>query len=449
MSLSRAAPDGASDGRRRAARRVAVAGPSRSAGWRRAAARRAAADRARADASSGSTTSSPAPRSRSPMARCIVAAGRERSATLAGALDLDSTVPPIRGHVHLPIKARCPRSWRRTGRSVTSTSRSAAMRVSSDPATPRQSRPRSPVSPLTATGSRRSRRCASRGSRPDRTVASRRQVDGHPRAAPLVAFDGTRSMRCVRRARPALADCAVAPAVADVARGGRPARASSGAVAQLGLHPAPAGAAAGATPPAPNALRRRLRLHGRDRRLSPPLEPIRAAAGAARLTGERLDVTVRAGAIGAAGSTGGTLGWILTVDPPAPRSRRDVAMRPADVLTLDRAATDRVRCRRSRDRRQGRRRRERVHAELRLPIATCTAASAVNVRATAALTARDAAAGSRPASASVTGGSTCGSTGRRSRCRPTALTNLPALTTPVTLALTVASDPAWRRAPGE
>ena len=187
-------------------------------------------------------------------------------------------------------------------------------------------------------------------------------------AAPLVAFDGTLDA-LVFAELIRLWPTALAPAVrtwlAAAVRTGELRRCR----VQLGLHPAPADAAAGATPPAPNAFDVACDFTNVTADYLPPLEPIRAAAGAARLTGERLDVTVRAGAIGACRVDGGTLGMDLTVDPPRAEIAADVSGATSDVLTLVArppiafvpplgiAAKD-----------VGGE--SRVHAELRLPIAT-------------------------------------------------------------------------------
>ena len=362
------------------------------------------------------------------------------AATLAGVLDLDSTVPPIRGHVHLPIQGEVSALLAADGAlgdvDFTLAGDAGELRPGDAAAKPFA------LAGLTTTGSwlaavetlRFTRLTAGIG--PSHLDAKATVILG---AAPLVAFDGTLDA-LVFAELIRLWPTALAPAVrtwlAAAVRTGELRRCR----VQLGLHPAPADAAAGATPPAPNAFDVACDFTNVTADYLPPLEPIRAAAGAARLTGERLDVTVRAGAIGACRVDGGTLGMDLTVDPPRAEIKADVSGATSDVLTLVArppiafvpplgiAAKD-----------VGGE--SRVHAELRLPIATGIAASAVNVRATAALTGATLPR-SRPASASVTerldvrvDGSTVEVQGT------TVLTNLPALTTPVTLALTVAPDP--------
>ena len=225
-------------------------------------------------------------------------------------------------------------------------------------------------------------------------------------AAPLVAFDGTLdALAFAELVR--LWPTALAPAVrtwlAAAVRAGELRRCR----VQLGLHSGPADAAAGATPPAPNAFDVACDFTDVTADYLPPLEPIRAAPArrASRASARR---HVRAGAIGACRVDGGTLGMDLTVDPPRAEIAADVSGATADVLALVErppiafmpplgiAAKD-----------VGGE--SRVHAELRLPIATALAASAVDVgrrrRSRRELPPLAAGVGLRD------GGSTCGSTG--------------------------------------
>lgn len=116
----------------------------------------------------------------------------------------------------------------------------------------------------------------------------------------------------------------------------------------------------------------------------PPLDPIRAASGSARLTAERLVVDVRSGAVGACRVDGGTFAMDLTVDPARAAIAADVSGTTADVLALVEkppiAFTPPLGIVRSTVGGTSR-----VHAELQLPIATTLAPSEIAVQATATL----------------------------------------------------------------
>ncbi len=117
-----------------------------------------------------------------------------------------------------------------------------------------------------------------------------------------------------------------------------------------------------------------------------PLDPIRAARGAARLTPERLQVDVTAGEVGACRVEGGALTMDLTVDPPRATITAEVTGATAAALALvDRPPLELATPLGLVPADAGGE--SRVRVELRLPIASDVAASAIAVQAKAALTA--------------------------------------------------------------
>lgn len=116
----------------------------------------------------------------------------------------------------------------------------------------------------------------------------------------------------------------------------------------------------------------------------PPLDGIRDAAGSARLTAERLTVDVRGGRVGGCRVDGGTFVMDLAAEPPRAMITAGVSGPTAEVLAIVEkppiAFTPPLGIARATVGGESR-----VHAELRLPIATTVGPSDVAVRATAEL----------------------------------------------------------------
>ncbi len=162
---------------------------------------------------------------------------------------------------------------------------------------------------------------------------------------------------------------------------------------QLGLHGAADersdGAALPAASPPPSPARNTYdvtcNFDGVTAHYLPPMAPIRAASGSARLTADRLTVDVAGGTVGACRVDGGTLSMDLTVDPPRAAIAADVAGATADVLALVDAPPLRLVTPLGITPKDlgGQ---SRVHAELTLPIKRRLAAREVGLQAKATLT---------------------------------------------------------------
>ncbi len=377
-------------------------------------------------------------------------------ASVAALLDVESAVPPVRGRVHLPIRAElvvvgAPEGGVREAR-IRVTGAGGSLTPATEPDGPLA------LVRMEATGTYR----------PDdetleltrlAAVVGASQIDARARvllrAAPTLALDGTVDVLALATLT-ALWPPELAPAVRRWLAANLRAGSLRHCRIRLGA-PFVAGAdGSGDTPlperrpgadAAPGALDVACDFAGVEADYLAPLDAIRAATGSARLTAERLTVDVRSGEVGACHVDGGTLAMDLTVDPPQATIAADVSGATADVLALVEkppiAFTPPLGIVRTNVGGTSR-----VHADLRLPIASTVAPADVRLQATAALS--DA---SLPALAAGVGirdgrldvrvdGATIDVRGT------TGVTGVPMLPGPVTVALTVApgSSRAARRA---
>jgi hypothetical protein len=212
---------------------------------------------------------------------------------------------------------------------------------------------------------------------------------------------------------------------------------------QLGLHGEAAAWADGAAPPARprDTYDVACDFEGVTAHYLPPMAPIRAAAGSARLTAERLTVDVARGAVGACRVEGGNLTMDLTVDPPRAQIAADVAGAAADVLALvDAPPLQLVTPLGIIPKDLGGE--SRVHAELTLPIKRAVGSREVGVQANATLTG----ASLPPLAGGIglaNGALTVQTDGRSFTVQgTTGVTGLPEVAGPVRMALTVAPGTA-------
>jgi hypothetical protein len=360
--------------------------------------------------------------------------------TVRAVLDLARTRPPGRGTLHLPIRAEVSAllSDQRTLAAVDFTVAGGAgeLTVAEDAGPPFA------LTELAAAGHyhpdvetlRFTRLAAVVGG--SRVEAKTSVILG---ATPLLALDGTvdaLALTALTRLWPAELAASVRTWLVANVRTGMLRRCR----VQLGLHGAPAPAGPGAVsvaPAAPDAVDVACDFDGVTASYLNPLDPIRAAVGSARLTTERFAVTVTAGAVGACRVEAGTLAMNLALDPPLAAITADVSGAGADVLALvDRPPLRLVTPLGIAPKDLGGA--SRVHAELRLPIKRGVTDSEVAVQATAALTG----ASLPPLAGGIgieNGALTVRIQGRALEIKGTTnVTGLPGVTTPVTMALTVA-----------
>lgn len=311
--------------------------------------------------------------------------------TLAAVLDLESDVPPVRGRFHLPVRAELAAEILADG--DPGDVRFAVSGGDGTLAPVGDSAPPLPLVGLAANGRYRPQRETLALDRIAATVGPSR-VDARAEVrmgtAPTLALDGTVDVLTLEGlARLWPVDLA-APARSWVATSLKAGELRNCRV-RLGAPLPPADAPDDAAPAPPQAASGPMPVEvacdfgGVDADYLPPLDPIRAAAGAARLTAERLVVDVRSGTVGACRVDGGSFAMDLTVDPARATIAADVSGATADVLALVEkppiAFTPPLGITRTKVGGTSR-----VHADLRLPIATKIASSEITVQATAALT---------------------------------------------------------------
>lgn len=366
------------------------------------------------------------------------------AATLTAVLDLESDVPPLRGRLHLPVRGELGAERRADG--APGDVRFAVAGGDGTLALAGGAGPPLPFAGLAVDGRYRARheilaldRITARLDRSHLEARAQVRLDD----APTLAIAGTVDALGLDRLTRLWPVDVAAPArdwVAASLRAGelRDCRVRFGAPLSS-LDTAPAAASA---PPADAAelavpLEVACDFAGVTADYLPPLAPLRAAAGSARLTAERLVVDVREGAVGACRVDGGTLAMDLAVDPAQATIAADVSGATADVLALvgkpplaftpplgiAPAAVGGT---------------SRVHAELRLPIATTVVPADVAVQATAALA--DVSLPPLAAGIGISGGRfdvRVDGTTRVEIQGTTAVTGTPLLSRPVDLALTV------------
>ncbi|MEO6025724.1 MAG: AsmA-like C-terminal region-containing protein [Candidatus Binatia bacterium] len=383
--------------------------------------------------------------------------------TVSAALSLESGVPPVRGTLRLPVQATAAIARGADGTlgqiDFTLAGDKGELAPAGDSGAPFA------LAELDAKGVylpavetlRFARVTAAVGS--SRLDAKASVIFGNARpaalgAAPMLALDGTvdaLTMTALTRLWPADLGTTVRTWLMEHTREGTLRKCR----VQLGLHAAPAdGAAAtpavaaedpaaanggGPTAAKPDAYDIACDFDGVTAHYLPPMAPIRAASGAARLTAERLEVNVRRGEIGACTVERGTLAMNLTVDPARAEIAADLNGAAADVLALidapplqlvtplgitpkDLGGTSRV------------------HAELTLPIKHDVTGREVGVQANATLTGASlpplvAGIGLSDGTLEVkTDGRGIAVTGT------TSVTGLPEIKGPVTVAVTVAPE---------
>ncbi len=379
----------------------------------------------------------------------VIRPGGDRlEATFAGRLQLASDTPPVRGAVTLPVRARVsvPLEPGGTVGDMTFTLDAEDGEV----VPPSEAGPPLALQSLAAEGTyfprvetvRLTRLAAVLdGSRLEATASL---ILGRE---PLMAFDGRVDSLALGRVT-RLWPVGLATAARSWVTGHVPEGTLRGCRVQLGLHgarPAADAAAdptAGAPPPAPkDAVDVRCDFDGVHADYLPPLEPVHAGAGSARLTADRLDVEVRSGALGPSRLEGGRFVMHFDVEPPRAEISVDVSGASADVLALVEPPPLRFASAIGIAPRDlgGR---SRVHAELALPLASDVDAAAIAVTATAAL--EDASLPVVAGGIGITGGRfDLEVDGPRIAVKgTTTLTGIAALTAPVAVDLAIEPAPA-------
>ena len=367
--------------------------------------------------------------------------------TLAAVLDLESDVPPVRGRFHLPVRAELAAEILADG--DPGDVRFAVTGGDGTLAPVGDTGPPLPFVGLAAHGRYRPQREMLALERIAATVGtSRVDARGAVRmgTAPTLALDGTvdaLTLESLARLWPV--DLAT-PARTWIATSLKAGELRNCRV-QLGAPLPPADAPDDAAPAPPAAASGPMPVDvtcdfgGVGADYLPPLDPIRAAAGSARLTAERLVVDVRSGTVGACRVDGGSFAMDLTVDPARATIAADVSGTTSDVLALVEkpplAFTPPLGIPRTKVGGTSR-----VHADLRLPIATTVTSANVAVQATAALTGASlpplaAGIGIRDGRLDVR----IDGTSRVDVQGTAAVTGTPLVSAPVNLVLSVATDP--------
>ncbi|MCC6764542.1 MAG: hypothetical protein IT293_07750 [Deltaproteobacteria bacterium] len=370
--------------------------------------------------------------------------------SLAATVDLASAVPPIRGRVRVPLRAEVGADLADDGTPIevrfALTADAGELAPGDDPGPPL------PLADVAARGRYRpdretldlARLAATIGG--SRIAARARVVLG---ASPVAGLDGAvdaLTLAALARLWPADLAGEARSWIAASLREGELRRCRVRLGAPVPAMPDDAGAATPSPPPdltaaVANAVDVACDFRGVAADYLPPLDPIRDAAGSARLTTERLAVDVHDGRVGGCRVEGGTFVMDFAVDPPSAAISADVRGPTAEVLAIVEkppiAFTPPLGITRATVGGESR-----VHAELRLPIARTIGPANVTVQATAELTA----ARLPPLTAGVgieNGTLTVRVDGARVEIEgTTAVTGLPLVTTPVRLALAVAPGAA-------
>jgi len=310
--------------------------------------------------------------------------------TVDAVLELDVALPPVPGRLRLPMHAALDAPLLADGGlgdvTFTLSGDGGELAPARDPGTP------FPIAALAAEGGWFPAADTLRFARLTAAIGTSR-VDSKATvilgATPFVTFDGSVDvlpLAAMTRLWPA----ALAAPVRTWLRDNLPAGTLRRCRVQLAVHGTAAAVAAergaraptdGVPPPAYDVA---CDFDGVTAEYLRPLDPIRAATGAARLTPDRLQVEVGTGTVGACVVDGGTLAMDLTVDPPRATIHAFVHGATADALALvDRPPLELASPLGILPESAGGT--TRVEVRLGLPIASDVAAEAIAVQATAHL----------------------------------------------------------------